>query len=233
MKIKVFYKKLSFILFVFSLLIVYLWIYVSPSVKKISKLKRDIKEYSLKISSAHTEKTTFVYSDRKESLLFREAELEFSRKLDAPDNPESSFESEMRRIGEKAGIKRLKISGEPEEGESDYSFYGSVKIGTKNRKMSFSAGFRYGAEFIRLLPGSEQYLLIKGIKAEREGVYYLFNIITEYIYVGNNDIGESGAVPEGENDLIDMNSPLLKRPVYLSPMKLKNQQISDSAKQRR
>lgn len=221
MKKKTFFGKFSFILFVLSLLLIYLWIYIFPSIKKISKLKRDIKEYSLKISNAHTEKAMFVHSDRRESLLFREAELEFSKRLAVPDISGNFAESEIRKIGEKAGINRLKIFGEPEERESIYSFSGSGRIKTKKTEMNFSAGFRYGAEFIRLLPGSEQYLLIKSIKAERSGLYYLFNIITEYLFVGNNDMGTIESVPEEQSDLIDMDSPLLKRPVYLSPMKLK------------
>lgn len=221
MKKRTFFGKLSFILFVFSLFLIYLWIYIFPSVKKISKLKRDIKEYSLRISNAYIEKAMFVYSDGKESLLFREAEMEFSRRLAVPDISENASESEIRKIGEKAGINRLKISGEPAKGNSIYSFFGSGRIKTKITEMNFSAGFRYGSEFIRLLPGSEQYLLIKSIEAERSGPYYLFNIITEYLYVSNNDTETIEPVPEEQIDLIDMDSPLLKRPVYLSPMKLK------------
>ncbi|MCK4890684.1 MAG: hypothetical protein KAS97_12190 [Candidatus Aminicenantes bacterium] len=218
-----FLRKTSFVLFLFSLLLIYLWIYLLPSIKKINVLKRDIKEYSLRISNAQIEKAVFVQSDNKELQLFREVELEFVRKLKVRDILEGSFKSTMKKTGEKAGIIGLKISeviDSGEDGELSSSFEGFLGIKIKRTELKFSAGFRYGAEFIRLFPDTGQYLLIKSINAKRSGLYYIFNINIEHHYRNNNT--DTGNPAKGEqNDLIDMDSPILRKPVYFSPMRLK------------
>lgn len=224
MKKRNFLGKISFVLFFFSLFLIYIWIYVFPSMKKINVLKRDIKEYSLRISNAHTEKSVFVHSDDKELSLFREIELEFDRKLKVREISEGSFKAVMRKTGEKAGIiglKFLDVIDSDAETRSGSSFEGFMGIKTNMAELKFSAGFRYGAEFIRLFPDTGQYLIINSINAKRSGLYYIFDIIIEHHYRYNNNQSTGTPDTEEKNDLIDMDSPVLKKPVYLSPMKLK------------
>ncbi len=223
MKKRDLFIKISFILLLFSLVLIYLWIYVFPSIKRINVMKRDIRECSLRISNAHTEKALFVHRDKKELQLFRKVNKEFSRKLRISDISEGSFGSIMRKMGQKAGIIGLKILEVEDPGKGaavDSSFEGFMGIKIKSTEFKFSAGFRYGAEFIRRFPDTGQYLLIKSIKAERSGLYYIFSVISEHHFISNNSrIGITGE--EGQNDLIDMDSPFLKKPVYLSPVKLR------------
>ncbi len=231
MKRKKLLETFSFILFVISLLIVYLWIYIFPSVKKVNRLKRDIKEYNLRIKTAYTEKSVFIFGDERESLLFRDAEREFSGRLISEDKENDPIlRKVMKKIGEKAGIRGLKITTGEDDADTVNPVFPASRFGrvkSERIDMSFSAGFRYGAEFIRLFPGPGYFFIINSISAERSGIYYKFNVISERLSLKDNDPGGESFIHKG-SEIIDMDSPLLKRPVYLSSVKLEKKHSTNN-----
>ncbi len=220
MKKKALIKNLAIILLFFFHILLYLWIYIFPAVKKVNMIKREIKEYTLKIENAENEKSVFAKGDKRENLLFAECNAEFSKRLEKWKNEKITFKNSLKMDGSKAGVSRLTISSEPDE---------TIPAVTSDREgisrnyihLDFIGGLRYGAEFIRALPFSGQYLLINRISALRSGAYYHFNVNTLHLYTGKV-VADKGMSPnDKKGNLIDMNSPLLKRPVYLSPLKIK------------
>ncbi len=220
MKKGIFIKSVSFLLFFLFLISLYLGFYLFPSLKKINMLKRGIKQYTIKIENAKIEKTIFIKNDNREDLLFKECESEFLKRLEEWKNDKITFRDALRNRGEKAGVSRLRISSE--SGENIFSFSpGSELIKQKNIDMTFIAGLRYGGEFIRVLPLSGQYLLITNISAVRTGGYYNFTVNTKHLYIGEVETDKTKPSSLRKGDLLDMNSPLLKRPVYLSSQKIR------------
>ncbi|MEN8154739.1 MAG: hypothetical protein ABFR75_12035 [Acidobacteriota bacterium] len=228
MKKRTFLRSLSFILFFISIIIIYLWIYIFPSIEKVNMLKREIKECSLKVKNARMEKIVFLQSDKKETALFNECEKIFNKKLIKWENDKSTYGQAIRFTGEKTGVAGLKIN-ELSAGETEVkvkSAAGDLKgINLNIMELHFFAGLRYCAEFIRRLPDTGQYILFNSIKAERKGAYYIFDIIAEHLYLNGKNSGIKGP---SESELIDMSSPLLKRPVYLSPIRIKTESVREN-----
>jgi len=223
MKKRTFIKAISFLLFFFFLILLYLWLYIFPSIRNVNMIKREIKQYTLKNANAKIEKTIFKMGDKKEDLLFAECDSEFSKSLDEWRNEKITFNWAIRNMGEKAGVSRLKISTEPDE--NSFTFTAGEKLVKKNKmNLDFIAGLRYGGEFIRVLPMSGQYLLIKGVSAVRSGSFYRFSVAAEHLFTGPVETDLEHLTDKKKGKLIDMNSPMLKRPVYLTPLKIKRKQ---------
>jgi len=220
MKKGTYLKTISFLLFFFFLILIYLWIYVFPSIRKVNMLKREIKQYTLKIENAKIEKTIFIKGDKKEDLLFAECDSEFAKRLKEWQNDKIAFNRTIRNAGEKAGVSRLKISTETDENLLSVTPEGKV-VKQNKINLDFIAGLRYGAEFIRVLPLSGQYLLISDVNAVRSGVYYKFIVNTRQLFAGEVKTDREQQHDNKKVNFIDMNSPLLKRPVYLTPLKIR------------
>jgi len=220
MKKKIFIKTISFLLLFFFLILIYLWTYIFPSIRKVNILKREIKEYTLRIKNAEIEKYVFVAGDNREELLFTECDYEFEKRLENWKNNAITFEDVLRNRGEKAGVSRLSISEAPGENIS-FSDHGTRWIMRNMVDLDFIAGLRYGAEFLKVLPFAGQYMLINTIQADRTGAYYHFNVTAEHLTLSDDEPVPDNSPENRKSDLIDMNSPILKKPVYLSPLKIR------------
>ena len=221
-----FLRKILFGLFIISFLLVYLWIYVFPSIGAVSRTKREIKEQSLLIMNARTEKLIFAESDKRERLLFRIAEHEFSRSMKPPAGGNlESIKFLLKEIGVKAGITGLRFSDQKnvrdKQGGSPDAGLNGIQVSPL--EMDFYAGLRYGTEFIRLISFTGHYILFENMEARRSGSGFTFKVNTEVLYTdpeGKSLKKESNGNPE---DLIDMDSPLLKQPVHQSTFRVKKQ----------
>jgi len=75
------FKAAAVFLFSLFVILIYLWLYLFPSIKKVNTLKREIKEYGLKIDNARSEKAIFIKEHPAESKLFALANMAWNRAI--------------------------------------------------------------------------------------------------------------------------------------------------------
>ncbi len=221
-------EKIFFTLFVFSLILIFVFIYFFPAVKKINRLKRDIKETSLKVTDLETEKSFFVGSDQRELKILKNIKNILEKKLPEATNLEIS-KTVLTKIGNL--IKRendvIKISGLTIEEKSfefkktddkfNRSFINGMYILPVT--ISFNSGLNSASELIKSLISSEFYIIPKKLTASKIGENFRIVVDAE-VYFKGPKFGESTISFNPElNGFVDMDSPSLQKPVYLSPIK--------------
>ena len=207
---------LSIILLTIITILAYLWIYIFPSVEKLNRLKRDIKEYSRLIKNSENETVIFAGSDKTEGILFNQVDSEFKKRLDRPEGAASVLEDHLRKSTLLSGVHtdNIMISQKNPE-NSDLAEYGFGGVQLTAGDAVLKTGLRSGGVFVENLSSPDHYIVLKELEASKSGSLFIFKIHAELVTL------KKGGLTTGTGTLIDMDSPLLKRRVYLTSMKLK------------
>jgi hypothetical protein len=219
-------RTVSLFSFFMSLILIYVWIYIFPSIKKVNILKREIRQLSQKTDTARNEGAFFIPGDKKESRLLHKAETVFKSTLGRlrHDDPGQDRWQPLQEFmtGASADCRlknfNLVVAGSQAEDADENTATGFPGTGSIPTEMTFTSDPGSALRFISRLPEAPVYILIRKIDISRAGRYLSFRISAEILHVIQAAPGDGESK---ESLLTDMNSPLLRRPVYLSPIRLK------------
>ncbi len=229
MKKKNLLRTLSATVFIISLIIIYLYIYVSPSLKKTNRLKRGIKEVIIQIKNSDKEKMIFIGSNRKEQDFFKKIDIELEKKLVNSNGLLNENDAKIDIINQlisltkRSNIKNFKIAFskicQTDNGGENSNKSSIIK--KLNFKINFLSKLNSGAKFIKKIPHIKKYLLIKNLDIKRSGTLFIFSIKTEFLFLNKEFTTKGKPLETISPTLIDYDSPLLNSPIYNSKLRLK------------
>ncbi len=215
-------KKLSYILFFFILLLVFLVLYVFPSMKTVNKIKRDIKDYKLKIEDIKRERSVFTMFDKREATLILRIKKDLRRKVPVVKDKKSLLqlkEDALAHIMKLAGnlnIPGIKAASAPGKGlktDAILSLPGVNDLRALDLSLSFPADLKSGLEFINNISWWEKSIFTNKISIVPDTNRLFFTMVVKCFYFDNIN-QEKEQRQDGETGPVDLNSPLLEEKIY-------------------
>lgn len=210
--------RLTGILSILMLIVLYYIIYFSPTVKRINRIKREVKDINLQIEEFGEIEGDLSLPDEKEKKYFRGAEKDFIKKISRVRG-QAGLKKLITKISDsfyglatQDGIANLKIDSRPGEG--------GIKIGDnlkyRNIYLSFSGELKNALNFINHLPYGDSYLGAGNILFSKDNSVPLYSVVIKIYYFSGKApaAGSQGGIDMETGLEIDFDSELLLDMVY-------------------
>ncbi len=214
MTMKSIFIKLFWIVFLIFSIFLYLLFYFVPSIEGINHRKRELNDMNLKIENFQDMQKTFSFSDEKEIKFLKAADTELKNRI-----PELRSKDRVISLLTRAADdikKRARADGIVTLRVTDNRNNQDVSVGTGVRiYLFFSGPLKNTVNFINHLSLSDYNLGPDGITVLAGGnsVYYSV-VLKVYTAAGK---GETGGI-QGQDIMIDFQSPVLLKRIYENPM---------------
>ena len=222
-----FSRKLFIIFFILLAVIFYIYTYLFPSIKKINRLKRDIKEISITKEGLREEKVNFIGMDEREKIVIKKVEDVLKKRLPALGTRNNSSEiidiikGKFDEYAENLKLNRFEIIGDT---------HNPVKIGNDSVEsrfenlyhsiivLKFRSDMNSALRLIELSDSIIYYMIPKKIIAFKSGESFVFRVESEVFF--KDAESELPTFSKGADDLIDWDSPFLRKRVHTSPFQI-------------
>jgi hypothetical protein len=243
------WKNLGALLLTLCLVLIYLLVYLMPSLVDINRTRREIKDVNLKILDLRQEVGGITFSDPREKRLFRRAEEQYRKRFPILKNPRirkrwlSKLTDFVDASARKQGIASLVMMDDTDVSRSliqrgikdGDEIFGLIENDIRDQSddsadiplpypqpgfrvfflgfpASIGSGFHLIAELLNL-PFHLEFGRIR-LVAGNEDLWFLIKL---RVFHGREKSRnqEAGPADRMDGSLIDLNSPLLLKPVYL------------------
>lgn len=210
--------RVTGILSILLLIVLYYLIYFSPTVKSINRIKREVKDINLQTEEFGEIESDLSFPDEKEDEYFKQAEKDFIKKI-----PRIRGQAGLKKLitkvsdnfsglAKRDGIANFKIDSRP--GEGGIKAGDSLKY--RNIYLSFSGDLKSALNFINHLPYGDSYLTAGNISLAKDSSLPLYSVVIKiYYFSGKAQVSGSRGGIDLETGLeIDFDSELLLDRVY-------------------
>lgn len=224
MSYKNLFIKIAGILSLIGLIIIYFLLYLFPSLKSISRYKRQLTDMNLKIADFVRMESDFSFSHEPDRSYFAQADRELLGKIPEVRTREdfiavfTKISNYIQQCAEKDGIQNLVMK--PDEGQP-----GAIGRGfsprLKNVKshtlaLSFTGKIKNAANFINHLPWSDYYISEDRILVSAGDLFPYYIVFLKIYYIDWQEQGtgiEKDSEENQESLVIDYDSEVLLNPI--------------------
>ncbi|UCH94342.1 MAG: hypothetical protein JSV88_29300 [Candidatus Aminicenantes bacterium] len=213
---KHFLIKVSGIVFLIVLVVVYFLLYFIPTVKSINRCKRQLKDLNLKISDFVKAENTFSFSDEQEKNYFVQAEQELKGKIPAVKSQEDSIAlftkicNDIQKLADKDGVSNLVLKSGSQDLSPLASLVENIKYHTLT--LSFTGELKNAMNFINHIPWSDYYLMEDKIFVCTGDILPYYIVLLRVYYIDLEE--QKGRKKNDAHPIIDYNSEILLKPLH-------------------
>lgn len=210
--------RLTGILSVLLLIVLYLVLYLFPTVKSINRIKRDVKDINLQTEEFGEIESDLSFPDEKEKEYFQRAERDFKKRIAKIKGQagltklKSNISDYFYKLAEQDGIANLKINSRP--GEAGIKVGDNLKY--RNIYLNFSGDLKNALNFINHLPYGDPYLTAGNISLSKENTVPSYSVVVKIYYFSGKApaAGSQGGIDIETGLEFDFDSELLLDRVY-------------------
>ena len=216
--------KIAGILSLIVLIIIYILLYLIPSLMAINRYKRQLKDMNLKISDFASMESDFSFPDERERSYFARADRELSGKIPGVRSREdfiallTKISNDIQKLAEKDGILSLVMKpAENQKSAPGKGFPGRFKnVKSHAITLSFTGKIKNALDFINHLPWSDYYLSEEKISVSAGDLFPYYIVFLRVYYIDLQDQASGVEKNNRENQeslVIDYESEVLLNPI--------------------
>jgi hypothetical protein len=216
--------KIAGILSLIGLIIIYFLLYLFPSLKSISRYKRQLTDTNLKITDFVRMESDFSFSHEQDRSYFAQADRELLGKIPGVRTREdfialfTKISNYIQKRAEKDGIQNLVMKpDEAQPGAIGKGFSPRLKnVKSHTLTLSFTGKIKNAVDFINHLPWSDYYISEDRILVSAGDLFPYYIVFLKIYYF---DLPEQAAGEEKDSDenqeslVIDYDSEVLLNPI--------------------
>ena len=220
MRRKNLFIKITGIVSLISLILIYFLLYFIPALKSINRYKRQLKDMNLKISDFARMESDFSFSDERERNSFAQTDRELPGKIPEIRTREdfvtlfTKISNYIQKRAEKDGISNLVMKSDEEQKRAPGKGFSARLKNVKSQSitLSFTGEIKKAVNFINHIPWSDYYLSEGRILVSAGDILPYYIVFLRFYYI---DLQEqtAGLVKDSEKNqeslIIDHNSEVL------------------------